>query len=178
MSKEKDAQFKQDNADKEQDKDLDNKDNSDDNNSAVANQGKAEKSFSQSEVNKFVGDARIKVRKQYEEQLKDLDELRKYKQETEEKLGRLQELEAKEAQFNMRTEVMEETGLDYEAVCLLGGDTKEELLNNAQKYKAKLGSPVEYLGQNSHHQPKNEKNLEEESKDFLDEVFSGKKKED
>lgn len=167
MSEEKDAQKEQETAEKQEEETAKETETQE---TETKEQESAEKTFSQSEVDKMLGSVRIKVRKQYEDRLSNYDDLVKFKEEATPRLEKLQEFEAKEAQRVMKDEVVKESGLDYETVSLLAGDTKEELLANAEKHKKRYGVPAEPYG-NSHHVPSEQRSSKKEFKKFMDENF-------
>lgn len=137
----------------------------------------AEKTYTQEEVDKIRSEAAYAARQKAKKESGDISELKaeiqelkKFKEDSSPKLEKLKELEAEKEDQDMRKKIADEVGISLDVVQMLGGNTEEELKANAQKHKEKFGVPVEYRGDNSHGHPEADKSLEKEAKEFFSKV--------
>lgn len=110
----------------------------------------SERTFTQEEVNKLVGQARTKERDKY----KDYEEMKKkveqYDTDISDLNGKLERLNSLEEELNglkeknARAELVskqaKESGVDAELLSLMAGSTEEEIASNAEILKAKIGA--------------------------------------
>lgn len=132
-----------------------------------------EKTFTQEQLNKLVGEARTKERKKLNDvksELADvktqLQELTKYKEQASPQLEKLKTLEKNEETRQMQKKVANEMGVDRSIVETLAGKTEEELKANVEKIKKQL-APKEFY-KNAHIEKKTNSTFEDKLTKFLE----------
>ena len=132
-----------------------------------------EKTFTQEQLNKLVGEARTKERKKLNDvksELADLktqlQELTQYKEQASPQLEKLKTLEKNEETRQMQKKVANEMGVDRSIVETLAGRTEEELKANVEKIKKQL-APKEFY-KNAHIEKKTNSTFEDKLTKFLE----------
>ena len=132
-----------------------------------------EKTFTQEQLNKLVGEARTKERKKLNDvkselaELKtQLQELTQYKEQASPQLEKLKTLEKNEETRQMQKKVANEMGVDRSIVETLAGKTEEELKANVAKIKKQL-APKEFY-KNAHIEKKTNSTFEDKLTKFLE----------
>lgn len=132
-----------------------------------------EKTFTQEQLNKLVGEARTKERKKLNDvksELADLktqlQELTQYKEQASPQLEKLKTLEKNEETRQMQKKVANEMGVDRSIVETLAGKTEEELKANVEKIKKQL-APKEFY-KNAHIEKKTNSTFEDKLTKFLE----------
>jgi hypothetical protein len=132
-----------------------------------------DKTFTQEQLNKLVGEARTKERKKLNDvkselaELKtQLQELTQYKEQASPQLEKLKTLEKNEETRQMQKKVANEMGVDRSIVETLAGKTEEELKANVEKIKKQL-APKEFY-KNAHIEKKTNSTFEDKLTKFLE----------
>lgn len=132
-----------------------------------------DKTFTQEQLNKLVGEARTKERKKLNDvknelaELKtQLQELTQYKEQASPQLEKLKTLEKNEETRQMQKKVANEMGVDRSIVETLAGKTEEELKANVEKIKKQL-APKEFY-KNAHVEKKTNSTFEDKLTKFLE----------
>lgn len=132
-----------------------------------------DKTFTQEQLNKLVGEARTKERKKLNDvkselaELKtQLQELTQYKEQASPQLEKLKTLEKNEETRQMQKKVANEMGVDRSIVETLAGKTEDELKANVEKIKKQL-APKEFY-KNAHIEKKTNSTFEDKLTKFLE----------